>query len=230
MIGARVGHPASRTRYAINEGGHDATDFDHRGRRCRVPILFDPAWAFANRTFVSGLRSDTNPCTLAAPCRSFAQALTQTNAGGEITVLDSAGYGSVTISQAISIVAPDGIEGGITVTSGDAITINAGTSDIVNLRGLTLVGGGVGVDGIHFTSGGGLNIRNCTIGGFTNYGMHLAPSGSTLFNINDTFVSDSGKNVIYLVPTASGATDIAVFERTQSSASGIDGFRVDGLS
>src|SRR5215471_4832902 len=103
------------------------------------------AQAQANRTFVSGSGSDANPCSLAAPCRSFAQALTQTNAGGEITILDPAGYGAVTIGKSVSIV-NDGVgEAGVTVTSHtDAIDISIGASDVVNLRGLTLVGGGVG--------------------------------------------------------------------------------------
>src|SRR5215472_11211393 len=82
-----------------------------------------PAWSQANRTFVSGFGSDSNPCSLAAPCRSFAGAVAQTNAGGEIAVLDTAGYGTVTITKAISIVNEEGGEAGITVTSGDGITI-----------------------------------------------------------------------------------------------------------
>src|SRR5690349_4044942 len=100
------------------------------------------AYAQANRTFVSGSGSDANPCSLGAPCRSFAQAITQTNAGGEITVLDTAGYGAVTIDKSVSIV-NDGVgEAGVTVTSGNAVTVSTGANDVVNLRGLTLVGGG----------------------------------------------------------------------------------------
>src|SRR5215472_11392756 len=113
------------------------------------------AFAQANRTFVSGLGSDSNPCSLSAPCRSFAGALAQTNAGGEIAVLDTAGYGQVTITKAISIVNEEGVEAGITVTSGDGITVAAGPTDTVNLRGLTLVGVGAGSgNGITFKSGG----------------------------------------------------------------------------
>src|SRR5262245_37448057 len=86
-----------------------------------------------------------NPCSLSAPCRSSAGAITKTNAGGAIAVLDSAGYGVVSITKSISINAPDGIEGGVaTSVAGDAITISAGANDAVSLRGLTLVGGGVG--------------------------------------------------------------------------------------
>ena len=66
------------------------------------------AYALSNRTFVSGNGSDANPCSLAAPCRSFAGALAQTSPGGEIAVLDTAGYGAVTIGQAVSIVTKRG--------------------------------------------------------------------------------------------------------------------------
>src|SRR4029450_6331613 len=60
----------------------------------------------AQRTFVSGSGVDSNPCTLTLPCRSFAAAITQTSIGGEVIVLDSAGYGPVAITQSVSIIAP----------------------------------------------------------------------------------------------------------------------------
>jgi hypothetical protein len=63
-----------------------------------------PAQAGPNWTWVSGHGTDSGACPLAAPCRTFAFALTQTAAGGEIYVLDPAGYGTVTITKAISIV------------------------------------------------------------------------------------------------------------------------------
>jgi hypothetical protein len=62
-----------------------------------------PAHALATRTWVSGHGADSGACALAAPCRTFAFALTQTASGGEIDVLDPAGYGTVNITQAISI-------------------------------------------------------------------------------------------------------------------------------
>src|SRR5499427_9349319 len=123
------------------------------------------AYALSNRTFVSGTGSDSNPCSLGAPCRSFAGALAQTSPGGEIAVLDTAGYGAVTITQAVSIVNEEEVEAGITATSGDGITISAGATDVVNLRGLTLVGATGSVNGITFNSGGVLNIQNCVIRG-----------------------------------------------------------------
>jgi hypothetical protein len=61
----------------------------------------------AQRTFVSaGNGSDANACTRQAPCRNFGTAMAQTDSGGEVIVLDSGGYGVVTINQSVSIVAP----------------------------------------------------------------------------------------------------------------------------
>jgi hypothetical protein len=93
-----------------------------------------PAHA-ANQTWVSGKGTDAGGCPVTAPCRTFAFALTQTAVGGEIDVLDPAGYGPVTITKSISIV-NDGVGvAAIGVESGNAITINAGAHDSVHLRG-----------------------------------------------------------------------------------------------
>src|SRR5437763_15731973 len=92
-----------------------------------------------NRTFVSGNGHDTNPCSIAQPCRTFAYAITQTAVQGEITVLDGANFGPVQIDKAISIV-NDGVgEASIQTTSAVAgLQINAGAGDVVTLRGLSL--------------------------------------------------------------------------------------------
>ena len=45
------------------------------------------------RSFVSGLGSDANlACARTTPCRTLAAALLHTSAGGEIDVLDPAGF------------------------------------------------------------------------------------------------------------------------------------------
>src|SRR5437764_5262494 len=88
--------------------------------------------ALRNRTFVSGNGLDTNPCSVAQPCRTFAFAITQTAPGGGITILDPANYGPVTISQAISIINEGIGEASVQTTSAvDAITVSAGTTDNV---------------------------------------------------------------------------------------------------
>lgn len=70
------------------------------------------AQAQATRTWVSGVGDDVNPCSRTAPCKTFAGAISKTAAGGEISVLDPGGFGSVTITKSISIVA-EGVEGSI---------------------------------------------------------------------------------------------------------------------
>ena len=47
-----------------------------------------PAQAQATRTWVSGVGDDVNPCSRTAPCKTFAGAISQTAAGGEINCLD----------------------------------------------------------------------------------------------------------------------------------------------
>ena len=44
----------------------------------------------AQRTFVASTGNDASACSIAAPCRGFARAITQTSAAGEVIVLDSA--------------------------------------------------------------------------------------------------------------------------------------------
>src|SRR5260370_42406683 len=103
--------------------------------------------------FGSGGGRDSNPCSRTGPWRTFGQAISQTNAGGEVVVLDSAGYGVFTISSAVSITAPPGVYAGISVFSGDGIDINAGASDIVILRGLTGNNQGSSGSGLVFNGG-----------------------------------------------------------------------------
>src|SRR6185369_11372319 len=61
------------------------------------------------RTFVASFGLDSNGCSLSSPCRGFTKALAVTDPGGEIVVLDSAGYGAVTIDKSVSIIVPTGI-------------------------------------------------------------------------------------------------------------------------
>ncbi|MGH6846586.1 MAG: right-handed parallel beta-helix repeat-containing protein [Methylocella sp.] len=187
-----------------------------------------PAQAGTNRTWVSGHGADSGACTRAAPCKSFAFALTETNAGGEIDVLDPAGYGPVNITKAISIV-NDGVGvATIGTTSGSAITINAGPTDSVHLRGLTIDGLGSGSNGILFTSGGNLAIENCVIRGFTFAGLNISPSTTSSFSVSNTIASNNGFDGIVVGPTGSAAVT-GVLSNVAANNNG-DGIVVIGSS
>jgi hypothetical protein len=116
-----------RQRYSALLGGHSMIKITSLPTIAGALLAFGlsaaPAQAGPNRTWVSGHGTDSGPCTRAAPCRTFAFALSQTAAGGEIDVLDPAGYATVTITKAISIV-NDGVGvAAIGASLGDAITI-----------------------------------------------------------------------------------------------------------
>lgn len=165
----------------------------------------------AVRTFVSGKGSDTGACTLAAPCRSFAYAVTQTSPSGELDVLDTAGYGEVTITQAITINNPAGSLASVAVQAGhDGITINAGANDTVILRGLTVEGSGIGQNGIVFNSGGGLSVDNCIIENFigtepNGTGILIRPtSGTQRVTITHTTLLNNSNVGLYHLASATG--------------------------
>jgi hypothetical protein len=189
-----------------------------------VATLSTPGAAQNARSFVSGQGNDNNACTLAAPCRTFAYALTQTSSGGEIVPLDSAGYGPMTIGQSVAITVPSGIDAGITATGGgNAITVN-GSGIVVNLRGLVLEGGGSGVFGIEFQAGAELDVQNCLIRGFTDSGIFAGPTASATLTVTDTIASDNGTG-FYVYPSTTAAASItAFFTRDQAVGNSDKGF------
>jgi hypothetical protein len=176
-----------------------------------VAIGFHPAPVHAQsaRTFVSSLGNDANDCTRFAPCRTFQQAHDNTLAAGEITVLDPGGYGALTIIKAISII-NDGVgEAGILVSGGViGITINAGASDAVSLRGLTVKGIGFGGgNGIVFKSGGTLTIENSairTLTGSSGVGISFLPNASSHLAVLNTIVTDNSNTGLLIQPAGAG--------------------------
>ncbi len=67
--------------------------------------------------------------------------MAQTNIGGEIIALDTAGYGSFTANKSVTVRRAPGIHAAISAAS-DAITVAATASDRVTLRNLVLIGTG----------------------------------------------------------------------------------------
>jgi hypothetical protein len=167
------------------------------------------------RTFVASYGNDSNPCTFGSPCKTFQIAVNAVDAGGEVTAIDSAGFGPISISKSVAITSPDGIEAGVVPTAGgNAITITAEANDTVVLRGLTLNGSGVGFNGIAFNSGSGLTVSTCVVRNFvydgstptTGNGILIAPNSATTdLVVTNTTVSDNGNIGLYYLPQ-SGAS------------------------
>ena len=173
---------------------------------CLLPSA--PALALRDRVFVASYGSDTNPCTFGSPCKTFQQAVDVVAPGGEVTAIDSAGFGTMTIIHAVTVTSPNGIEAGIAAPASGAaaITINAGSNDVVSLNGLTLDGDAVTTTkGILFNSGGGLQIQNSVIRNF-EYGIDFVPSASSQLSVFNTLVANNALHAIYIAPTGSGTT------------------------
>src|SRR5437899_1319262 len=126
-----------------------------------------------SRAAVSITGVDTNPCTVAAPCRSFSAAINQTSGGGEVIALDSGGYGPFNVTQSVTVMGAPGVHAGITALGGNAINVSLPPGGNVVLRTLYLNGGGTGNAGISFTTGSGaqLHVENVFMNGFT-YGVY----------------------------------------------------------
>jgi hypothetical protein len=174
------------------------------------------------RSFVSSAGADSNACTIAAPCASFAQAYTKVGANGIVAALDSGKYGPLIITGPVTING-NGWSAITAPAGGNGITINAGSTDNVTLTGLEIDGAGAALNGIVFNSGRNLVVRNCVLkdfvtnfsnGGFTNgttgNGIWIAPaSGTIAFTIVDTIVSKSeAAGIKYQPQNGSSATGI----------------------
>jgi len=148
-----------------------------------------PAQAQRARVFVASYGNDSNPCTFLSPCKTFQQAVNVVAAGGEVTAIDSAGFGPINITQSVTITSPAGVEAGI-VTGGDvAINIDAPGATIV-LRGLTLEGNYTASDGINATAAGAIEIYDCTLHNFTFDGISIQSPAAMSVVISNTVVSD----------------------------------------
>jgi len=159
-------------------------------------LLSCTTFAAQQRSFVSASGNDANACTLTAPCRSFAAAIAQTLAAGEVIVLDSAGYGSVTISSSITITAPPGIYAGVSVLSGEGISITGPIFDpiAVRLTGLTIVGLG-GANGIIIIGNAAVDIERCRVSGMNGDGLAQPASYSTLTIRGSEFSGNNGSGI-----------------------------------
>ncbi|GMO99906.1 MULTISPECIES: right-handed parallel beta-helix repeat-containing protein [Bradyrhizobium] len=154
-----------------------------------------PAHAQATRTWVSGVGDDVNPCSRTAPCKTFAGAISKTAAGGEINCLDSAGYGTVTITKAMTIYC-EGVVGSILGSGTNGVNINAAATDHIVLRGLDIEGAGTGIKGVNILQAASVVIEHCFIrdfNGASGTGVFSNPSNfNSMLMIRDSVISHNG--------------------------------------
>jgi len=178
--------------------------------------FFSIAQAQANRTWVSGVGDDVNPCSRTAPCKTFAGAISKTAAAGEINCLDPAGYGAVTIIKSMMIRC-NYTEGGVLVSGSNGIVVNTLSTDVVYLEGLDILGVASPINGITFIGGGTLHVRNCVIRQFktSGNGINFAPNtGTAQLHVSDTYISETGSGAgtggILIRPTSGANANVSI--------------------
>jgi hypothetical protein len=194
--------------------------------------------AQATRTWVSGVGDDANPCSRTAPCKTFAGAISKTAAGGEIDALDPGGFGTVTITKAITIDGGGGIVASVLASGNNGVVVNAQAGDVVTLRNLSIFGAGSGINGVRFLAGHALHIEHCSISSFTTHGIDIELVGGGLVFVEDTTSQDNGGSGLSALSTGTpvqvsidnsrfdnnafgvSALDFTFFSVTNSEASG----------
>ena len=164
------------------------------------------AQAQVPQTFVSAQQgNDANPCTVAAPCRTFTQALTQVQAGGVVTALDSGDYEPFDVRQSVTVQAAPGVYAGITNSLASAVSVGAGANDVVVLRGLTFIGtGGQQGQAVGFGSGKAVHVENCVIDGYSNGIQSNSSTSSAQLFVSDTTV----RNCFYGIAINAGKATV----------------------
>jgi hypothetical protein len=171
---------------------------------CAVAFAAAPGAEAAARVFVSVNGNDANTCSnIATPCRTLNAGITQVDAAGEVIVIDTGSFAGANVTKSVKINVPTGV----VAFSASPITVAAGASDVVVIRGLTVkaVTPGVGV-GVDFTGGGSLYVENCVIDGW-QIGIHVSSAGRIY--VTDTTVRNSAVEGL-LASVGSGTASVTV--------------------
>ena len=166
-----------------------------------------PANAQATRTWVSGVGDDANPCSRTAPCKTFAGAISKTAPCGEISVLDPGGFGTVTITKAVTINGTGTLAGILSATT-NGIIVNAGSGDTVIIRDISINGQCSGLNGIRYLAGKSLMVDHCWIYDMTTRGIDVQKTADGVLKVIDTVIENMGGSGIFMTTTAGqiGAT------------------------
>jgi parallel beta-helix repeat protein len=151
------------------------------------------------KIFVASFGNDANDGSRGSPKRNFQAAHDAVAAGGDIVVLDTAGYGALSITKSVDVVVPPGVNGFVSVSSGTA-GVTVGTGLRVTLRGLIIEATVAGIPaGISVDRVSSLQVENCTITGFGTGGGSVINTGGIVINtstvvgsvvVSDTVISD----------------------------------------
>jgi hypothetical protein len=187
-----------------------------------MPFLVSaPAHAQATRTWVSGVGDDVNPCSRTAPCKTFAGAISKTAINGEINCLDSAGYGTITITKSITLRCK-GVIGSILAAGTTGIIVNSATARVL-IDGLDVMGANTGTTGIRIIAAEKVWIKDVTISQFLNNGINVESTSAHVF-VDNSFILNNGQAAgTFGGVNVEGTSNIANIRNTQILFNGTGG-------
>jgi hypothetical protein len=172
------------------------------------------------QTWVSNAGNDSNPCTITAPCLTFAGAVAKTSAGGEINCLTPGSYGAVIISIPVTIDCHDESasiqQGGVD----NVLLINA-PGAVVTVRNLTLDGLTTATDGLIINAASTVYLEDLTIANFAQNGIldNRTSGGTSLLVKNTTLLNNAGAASVAL--TGTGTTTVLENVRSVGNTYGV---------
>lgn len=185
--------------------------------------LVSPASAAATNTWVSGVGDDANPCSRTAPCKTFAGAISKTEAGGIIHVLDPGPYNPVTIVKSITIDASESV--GSMIIGANGVVVNAPATARVVLRGLDMFASQAASAtcsptqqaGVRVLSAGSVVIEDSRINLAATGGVQVTPTVNPVsVSIVDSVIRNSCGPAVRVAPGAGVTASAAVLDSTLS--------------
>ena len=142
-----------------------------------------------------------------------------TNTGGEIVVRDSAGYGTVSITKSVSIIAAPGTYAGISVLSGTGVSVGGSGVNVV-LRGLSINGQG-GSQGVNVSgSNSEVHIESPVISNMIGPAINANCAGCRVY-VTDAELRTNGTEGIRVAGGARVYVDHARMEENQGSGASV---------
>jgi Right handed beta helix region len=175
-------------------------------------------------TWVSSTGTSGGPCAIAQPCPILFDALGSTDAGGQVSCLNSPGIdeGSMFLNDSATIDCL-GVHAGF---GGSPQITLAGTGQMFKIRNLTFTGTGGGTPtAIKVTGSGTLILENCVFENFSGTALDIEPTGILNLVITNSRISNSAAGV--LIKPAAGGAVTATFDGVTIAENSGGGVKAD---
>jgi hypothetical protein len=184
------------------------------------------SFAASDIVYVTYNGSDANACSRTSPCKTITHALTAVNAGGQVSIVGSGTYDNFTVTKAVTVNAEAGVVATLDVpANGNGVTISAGATDRVVIRGLNINGKGSGL-GITVNSAGEVSVENCVSRNFF-HALNFVPSAAASLTVKGG-IYEATDTSIFICCAAGGTAANAVIDRVTVKDGGYAGINVDG--